>query len=348
MADWTRITHVAEQQHLLIAPWQIRAAGISAKALHNHIDRHAWVRGEFGMIWLPGQHSARRRLAAAVLTYSSPRGGAHRARSLMAAGLDPSTALARAALNAGQTVCGLSAAWLHGLADMPDVIWLRLPGRTGHAKRPSVNLRYGRPDSVQWIDGLPVTEVEQTIVDVAATARGSMRAAHYELCRMVALAHAKRLTTPARLEAWLSTAGAVDGSLLLNGVLSELRGELVHSGTERRARALAAEVLATCGLRLHPTPYRVDLDGRAVGEADLAVVELCLDLEIDGPHHHLPAQVVADQRRDRLLRRAGWRVERFAAEEVDLRPQAFKAALRAILAEVLTEKAKGTVLSRGT
>lgn len=330
---------------MLLAPWQVRAGGISPKALQNRIDHHRWVRGEFGMIWLPGPHSARRRLVGAVLTYSSPRSGAERARAHVAAGMSPSAALARAALDAGQALCGPTAAWLHGLGEMPGTIWLRLPGRTGHTKRPGISLRYGRPSSLLWVDGLPVSDAEQTIVDVAAVAAGSMRMTHLELCRMVALAHAKRLTTPERLEAWLASAGAVDGSLLLGGVLRELRGELVHSDTERRARNLATEVLATYGLQLHPRPYRVDLNGSPVGEADLAVVEVCLDLEIDGPHHYLPAQVIADQRRDRLMRRAGWRVERFPVEEIDLRPHAFKGTLDAIVRELLADRRHRTVLS---
>lgn len=348
MGQWKKITRVAELQHMVLAPWQCRAAGISPKALRNHIEHHGWVRGEFGMIWLPGPSSPLRRLAAALLTYSAPRSGAERARLLEGAGVDAASALARAALGAGQTVSGRSAAWLHGLVEAPATISLRLPGRTGHTKRPGVQLRYGRPASIEWFHGLPAAGIEQTIVDIAAVATGSMRVAHFELARLVALAHAKRLTTPERIQDWLARAGAVDGALLLGGVLAELRGEMVHSETERRARVLANEVLARYGLSLHSEPYCVTLGGRRIAEADLAVLALRLDVEIDGPHHHLPAQVVADQNRDRLMRQAGWTVERFSVEDLDLRPHVFKRALDTIVRHLLAAHADRTVLSERT
>jgi very-short-patch-repair endonuclease len=72
----------------------------------------------------------------------------------------------------------------------------------------------------------------------------------------------------------------------------------------------------------------VDHLGRRVGEADIAVFEITLDIEIDGPHHRMPEQREADQARDRLVRRAGWEVERFPTELVEQQPVVFRARVQ--------------------
>ncbi len=61
-----------------------------------------------------------------------------------------------------------------------------------------------------------------------------------------------------------------------------------------------------------------------VGEKDIACEPLRLDIEVDGPHHRLPAQQERDRRRDRLVRAASWTVERFPVELVDLHPGRFE------------------------
>ncbi|MDQ3453021.1 MAG: hypothetical protein M3493_10060, partial [Actinomycetota bacterium] len=48
------------------------------------------------------------------------------------------------ALEAGQLVCGPSAAWLHGLLDhAPTTVWIRLSQGDRHSAPPGVLLRYG-------------------------------------------------------------------------------------------------------------------------------------------------------------------------------------------------------------
>ncbi len=349
MPDWRLLTAVAQQQHQVLARWQLCLAGASSKAVKARCADHGWRSGEFGTVWLPGPLDPIRRLTSAVLAYSRPRSGPERVRAREAAGDDAETALVRAALDAGQTVCGPSAAWLHGLSEPPQEQWLRLPGRTGHTRQQGVRLRYGPPTSVVWKEGLPVADVHQMIADVAV-AIGHSRGARYELGKLVALGHAKRLTTPQQFGDWLAEVGAVDGALLCNEVVADLLGETVHSETERRARELARQVLEPYGLQLHPHPFRVDLDGRPAGEADLAVVELRYDIEVDGPHHLLPQQIAKDRARDRLMREAGWVVERFAAEEIDLRPHEFKRAIDRTIRQLLQTthpNPQRTVLSEG-
>ncbi len=70
------------------------------------------------------------------------------------------------------------------------------------------------------------------------------------------------------------------------------------------------------------------LGPRCVGEADIAIVPLRLDIEVDGPHHRFLEQRQKDDERDRLMRRAQWEVERFPDSLVNHRPRVFVARVR--------------------
>lgn len=174
--------------------------------------------------------------------------------------------------------------------------------------------------------GLPVVDVEQAFIDAAA-GDGELTAVqlHHRLTRLIATADAKRATTLDRLDGRIQELGRFVGRPALLRAIRDLRGELSHSATEAKARHIVAKVLAKYAFVLHPRPYAVNLGTRTVGEADLAILPLCLDIEIDGPHHLMPAQSAKDQVRDRWMRRAGWDVERFSTELVDLSPVTFAA-----------------------
>lgn len=148
---------------------------------------------------------------------------------------------------------------------------------------------------------------------------------HHDLTTLLCNADARRVLTLDALQQRIDTARRFVGVRALRHAIADLRGELSHSGTERRARKIVAAVLAKYGLTLHHQPYPVDLNGRRIGEADLAVTALRLDIEIDGPHHLFAAQREKDQLRDRWMRRAGWEVERFTTKLIDLSPKTFAA-----------------------
>ena len=111
-------------------------------------------------------------------------------------------------------------------------------------------------------------------------------------------------------------------------VLVDLRGQLSHSDAEAKGRAMARDIATSLGLTGSSRPQAVDHLGRRAGEADVAILEIKLDIEIDGPHHDEPAQQHADILRDRMMRRAGWEVERFSTALVDLQPTVFRARVR--------------------
>lgn len=52
---------------------------------------------------------------------------------------------------------------------------------------------------------------------------------------------------------------------------------------------------------------------------------------LNGPHQDLPEQAAADTQRDRLLRRLGWRIDRFPVELIERHPEQFLRELRAAI-----------------
>ena len=339
MDPWAVVTAVAMRQHMLIAVWQLKIIGISDQAIADRIRCHGWRRLSRGIIALPALDTPQRRLAGLVLSHSRPTGAADRvaARTTQGDDLadDPSADLSEdlsdvlvdEALNAGQAVTGLSALWLHGIASKPASHSIRLKRAVGVTKRTAVTIRRGRwTGDLVWIDGLPVVDVAQAFMDAARRDKETTAVAlHHQLTKLIATADAKRKTTLKALEERMSTAPRFVGAPALRDAIADLKGELSHSGTEKKARTAVTRVAARYGLSLHPRPFAVELHGRIVGEADLAVVEICLDIEVDGPLHLLPAQQNKDQLRDRWMRRAGWEVERFSTELIDLSPVTFAA-----------------------
>lgn len=318
---------VAVRQHLLITVWQLRLCGLSDTAIEPRIAHHGWTRASGSVIALPGPWDALRHLALAVLTYSHPHGGELRAQDASQDTPERADAIAFAALSAGQLVCGRSALWLHGIAGPPPMHWIRLPVKCGARPKARTIVRYGRSTgTTSWVHGLPVVDVEQSFMDVSGNADGMSRLElHHDLAQLAAKADALRLTTPVRMAERGSSAPRFIGGPMYRAVVADLLGELSHSATEKKARRIVAEVLLRYGIVLHPRPYTVEANGIKVGEADLAIIECCLDIEVDGPHHLLPAQRDKDIRRDRLMRRAGWEVERFSTRLIDLSPKVFAA-----------------------
>lgn len=297
--------------------------GVSSRVLLSHVASEGWQRWHTGVIALPGSETSLRRAAAALLAYSRPQ--APRPHPLP---LEDQQALIDAVASAarrGQLLWGPSALWLHGLLAEPPEIWVRVPSRSGLVARKGVRLRFGKlPDHLHQLkDMLPVPTVEQGLLEYAASLPDPATA-HVPVVDAIAKADSRRMTDLDKLEAHLDAVGAVNGVRTLRRAIAAARGTLSHSRAEARARAVATKVARRYGLSVHGRPMEVFLGTRRVGEADIPVVEINLDIEVDGPHHRMPAQQLADQQRDRLMRRAGWEVERYPVEAVD-RVRSFEA-----------------------
>ena len=317
-------------QHHVVATWQLDMLGFSKTAISQRVARHAWVRRHRGVLAMPGPDEPIRDLAAAVLAFSRPAGAAGRVEELRVNGYGMVEALAEAALGCGQVVCGPSALWLYGLDAWPGSPWLRLPRGCGNATRAAVRIRHGDPTGgCRRMRGVPAVDLEQALMDIPGCRRDlTGRALHHYLAKIISSADARRMIDVDHLGARVAEAAPFLGVTALEAVVEDLRGQLSHSATEKKARTLVNEVAAALGLSVFPRPFEVRHDGRRIAEADLAIIEIRLDIEVDGPHHLLPSQLKSDQRRDRSLRRAGWEVERFPTELVDLQPKVFAARVR--------------------
>ena len=324
------ISALGRRQHQLVTTWQLALLRISDRQIAQKVARRDWSRPATNVIALTASLTPVQRLAAAVLSLSSPHGAALRVEALVEQGLARTEAVAQAAWAAAPAVAGRSALWLHGIGNAPDKHWLRLPEKgPGSGHRPGTVVRYGPlTGPTLQISGLPCVDVPQAFMDIpGAREHPSTTWLHHDLSGSVARAAALRAMTLSEFSARLDDARRFVGAPVLRAVLADLRGELTHSATEKVARRCVREVLAAFRLDLHPEPYAIRVNERIVGEADIPILALRLDIEVDGPHHQLPDQQRKDQLRDRAVRRASWEVERFPTSLIDLSPQRFKAEM---------------------
>ena len=257
MHPWAVAARIAEQQHLVVTTWQLKLLGISARALAHRVQKQGWYRPARGVIALPGPVTPIRRLAVAVLMYSCPVEGLTRAQALIDDGGGVTDSITRAALEAGQKVCGLSALWLHGIEDEPEYDWIRVPEHAGHQPRAGVKLRYGAGSGeTVWIQGLPAVDVVQGVFDAAGSHPGPARRRHHDLVRWISRGDALRKVTLDEVGQRLAADARFVGKPAVRDAVADLRGSLSHSETEAKARRLAAAVMARYGLRLEPRRIR--------------------------------------------------------------------------------------------
>lgn len=219
---------------------------------------------------------------------------------------------AQLSVGADGLVSDAMAAWILGLIPSPPATTLLvLPyQRRGTRERPGVNLlcttAYA-PAGRRVVHGIALPCVEWVLCDLA-------REVGFEgLCRAIAHADRRRLTTLARLARLADRRGRFEGRPLLARALAGLNGELSHSGAERSLR----KALSGLGAVPHPRPLLVERAGRRIAELDIAFVPALVDVEVDGPHHLLAAQASTDRARDRQLILALWLPLRFMAWDVD-------------------------------
>lgn len=208
-----------------------------------------------------------------------------------------------------------TAARIHRLAavaaDGPTVVtvphsgWQKLPGITVH------QISDVRDDHVERIDGMPVTTIDRTIVDLAASwRRGRLRL-------LVEDAVAAKRTTDARIGACLTSVArrGKPGVRALAGVLDE-RGP----GKAPPASQLERDFFGLVGRSSLPEPvaqYPLPRRDGVRNLSDAAWPEVKLIAETDGRRWH---QRLADMRKDRdrdvQAAAAGWQVVRFLHEHV--------------------------------
>jgi hypothetical protein len=279
---------LAARQHGVVAVWQLVAAGYHREAVKTRARRdrlHRLHRGTYAV-----GHSAlapNARWMAAVLS------------------LGPSALLSHR-----------SAAALWGLADAPSArIDVTVPGR-GTLSRPGLDVHRAVEVERTVRNGIPVTTVPRTLLDLAAVAPQRI------VDRAVDAAERERLLDLGAIEA-LPLAGH-HGTPKLRAALAAWDGAPTDEELERR-------FLELCQTRALPLPAS---NAAVAGfSCDFVWPRHRVVVELDGLKWHATRrQMVSDREKDAALVLAGYRVHRFVWQQVVHRPDEVEATVRALLA----------------
>jgi hypothetical protein len=229
-------------------------------------------------------------------------------------------------------VCGLTAAWLHGV-DVRRQGDLDL--HVSFAKGRRIRNRAGlavcqetlEADDIMTIDGLHVTTPLRTTFDCLRWLRGWERVVVAD-----ALTHAE-LVTVMEIRRYFAGKRRLRNLRIGERLVDDIE-PLTESPMESRSRML----LIDGGLpRPKPQHELRDVFGKFVARLDLAYLELKVAVEYDGADHWLQRR--KDDRRRDAARRLGWVVIVFSADDVYKTPEATVALVRAEL------RARATMLS---
>ena len=275
------LTELAGAQHGVLTVGQARECGLSRDAIRHRVERSDWVAPFRGVLIVgPVTDELRTQTQAAQFA------------------VGPELAVASHA----------TAVHLHGLDGLPkhkpsDRIWLTPPLDVGRAQRTGITQKWSAvpADEIVEVDGLLVTSIARTAVDIALMSDRETAVCVIEsaMRRGVSLAEMKSLVVSRRgrrrLEEWWDLADARSANPL-----------------ETRARL----PLVDAGIPPDELQFPVDV-GELILYVDMAYKERKVAIETDGRDPHLArAQFVWDRRRWTLLREAGWIVVHLTWEDV--------------------------------
>ena len=202
---------------------------------------------------------------------------------------------------------------------------------TGSVRAPDLIVHrrvFWLPGDAASVNGIPVTSVERTIVDLAGVApRGRVERS---LDSALLLPGVSIETVSRRLEA--TARQGRNGTTKLRGLLAERAAERnpVESPLERDFLSLVRERRMPEPVAQHP----VMVDGRIVARLDFAYPELKLGIELDGYAFHSSREAFErDRHRLTMLGNEGWRILVFTRKQVNDHPvYVEKSVLRAYAA----------------
>ncbi len=295
-----------------MATWQLRLLGLRPFELHQLPKRSGWTRLHRG-VWrldLATDPVKQATWAALLATTTPPTTGpitweeAHRAA------------------RSGVAVTGLSAAYVRGIATTaPPEPQILIPHSV---KRIVPNVRVVRtrfsPIDQIFVGGLPLADPLRMFWDLAWIGRRE-RDIVFPLVRWMSRADGLRIMRAKDLHEVLRDPAAfrLPTPLPTSFRLAVLRlaAGHSHSGSEHVGRRIADEIARPLGLRVHPRPLPLPDEFNPVAEADIAIEQIRLDIEIDGPHHDSPDQIRRDARRDsRMREELDWTVRRYRSSLV--------------------------------
>lgn len=218
-----------------------------------------------------------------------------------------------------------SAARLHGLDGVETQVLEVVSPRSLRVQRATAIVHHSTdlvPEDTVVVDGLPVTSVARTLLDLGSVVRPGVleRAVDDALCR--------HLTTLEELECGLRRVGRQgrDGVGALRPLVAERTGQQGFTESALEARVLA--LVRSAGLPEPTLQHPVRLpDGTGI-RLDLAWPAVLLAVECDGLAYHLGAQQLRwDDRRQNELVLLGWTVLRVTHDDATR----FEARTRALL-----------------
>lgn len=176
-----------------------------------------------------------------------------------------------------------------------------------------------------FVDGIPVAPIERALLDYASGASVEL------VERVVESALLKRLTTEARI--WLTIAEF--SSFGCRGT-TRLKGVMMNRPDGKPARSvleiLVLDVLRKAGVPLPTRNHDVTVDGKVVGEIDLAWIARMFALEADGAaFHSTSTQRKKDKARQQKLEALGWVFLRVTWFDLVTRPEWIVSEVRAML-----------------
>jgi hypothetical protein len=173
--------------------------------------------------------------------------------------------------------------------------------------------------------GVPVTDVNRTLIDYAAVVPAILTE------RALEDAFRRGYTNEGALRRRLAVVGGhgARGAGRLRAVLdARPNGRPARSGFE----VMLLDVLRQYGLPMPVRNFVVVVGGVPVAELDLAYPDRMVDLEADGAKWHTTRrQRKADAERQLLLETLGWDVQRFDYDSVVYRPETVAGRVQAVL-----------------
>ncbi len=219
----------------------------------------------------------------------------------------------------GAVVSHEAAAGLHGMATFPpgSVVVMLRHGDHQHLRKGSLrqSTDLGAHHCTE-VDGIPVTTVARTLVDLAATVRpGRLRVAVEDALA----AKACTLEDLSRCHAELRRPGK-RGMGALTLVLRSLGPGPVRKASELERRL--RRVLENHGLPQPVREYDLPWDRSTPGRVDFAYPERRIIVEADSRRWHTRERdFEVDRRRDREAQLAGWDVYRFTWRDLEDDPE---------------------------
>jgi very-short-patch-repair endonuclease len=282
------IAHLARRQYGVVTRSQLLARGVSRREIGYRIERrrlHVVQRGVYAVGYDVLSEEGRR-MAAALCA-----GGAISHRTA-------------------------GAAW--EILSSPDLEVTAARSR----RRPGIRIYCQRlePDEVTTLDGIPITTVPRTLLDLAAILPPQ------ELERALNEAEVSRPTSPTALRALLERYPRRHGTAALKAIL-ETRYGITRSELEARF----VRLLRSAGLSRPELNGVVHVGGRSF-ECDCVWRPQRLVVELDGRAYHATAAAFErDRARDRRLQAAGWTVVRMTWRQLREEPEIVVADLRTLL-----------------